>query len=104
MSTAESTLEASSNLESPMWTQELGSHPDRMRMRARVAGMHCSLCTGTIEKALRQHPGVDAVAVSLTHEQALVEYDPAKVRPQVLLETSAPDGLQHFGSTQAKAL
>lgn len=70
-----------------MWTQELGSHPDRMRMRARVAGMHCSLCTGTIEKALRQHPGVDAVAVSLTHEQALVEYDPAKVRPQVLLET-----------------
>ena len=87
MSTAESTLEASSNLESPMWTQEPGSHPDRMRMRARVAGMHCSLCTGTIEKALRQHPGVDAVAVSLTHEQALVEYDPAKVRPQVLLET-----------------
>lgn len=70
-----------------MWTQEPGSHPDRMRMRARVAGMHCSLCTGTIEKALRQHPGVDAVAVSLTHEQALVEYDPAKVRPQVLLET-----------------
>lgn len=70
-----------------MWTQEPSSRPDRMRMRARVAGMHCSLCTGTIEKALHQHPGVDAVAVSLTHEQALVEYDPAKVRPQALLET-----------------
>jgi heavy metal translocating P-type ATPase len=49
--------------------------------------MHCSLCTGTIEKALRRHPGVEKVAVSLTHEQALVEYDPKQVRPQDLLET-----------------
>ena len=49
--------------------------------------MHCSLCTGTIEKALSRHKGVDSVSVSLTHEQALVEYDPATVKPQALLET-----------------
>ncbi|KOX50265.1 ATPase P [Streptomyces purpurogeneiscleroticus] len=30
-------------------------------------------------------PGVDKVAVSLTHEQALVEYDPAIARPAALL-------------------
>jgi heavy metal translocating P-type ATPase len=32
-------------------------------------------------------PGVDKVAVSLTHEQALVEYDPAVARPEQLLKT-----------------
>jgi len=71
----------------PLWTHEPASRPDRARIRARIAGMHCSLCTGTIEKALGRHPGVDKVAVSLTHEQALVEYDPARVAPSELLAT-----------------
>jgi heavy metal translocating P-type ATPase len=71
----------------PLWTQEPASRPDRARLRARIAGMHCSLCTGTIEKALLRHDGVDQVSVSLTHEQALVEYDPARVKPQELLRT-----------------
>src|SRR3546814_6642100 len=30
--------------------------------------------------------GVDTVAVSLTHEQALVEFDPQVVKPEVLLQ------------------
>jgi heavy metal translocating P-type ATPase len=71
----------------PLWTHEPASRPDRARIRARIAGMHCSLCTGTIEKALARHPGVEKVAVSLTHEQALVEYDPARVTPGELLAT-----------------
>ena len=70
-----------------LWTHEPASRPDRVRIRARIAGMHCSLCTGTIEKALRRHAGVDKVAVSLTHEQALVEYDPVRVQPDELLTT-----------------
>lgn len=72
---------------SNLWTREPASRPDRVRIRARIAGMHCSLCTGTVEKALKRHPGVDKVAVSLTHEQALVEYDPSRVRPDELLTT-----------------
>jgi Cu+-exporting ATPase len=78
----------------PLWTQERASRPDRARIRARIAGMHCSLCTGTIEKALGKHAGVDKVSVSLTHEQALVEYDPGRVQPQDLLQT-----LHHMGYT-----
>jgi heavy metal translocating P-type ATPase len=70
-----------------LWTREPSSRPDRVRIRARIAGMHCSLCTGTVEKALKRHAGVDKVAVSLTHEQALVEYDPSRVRPEDLLTT-----------------
>ncbi len=61
--------------------------PGRRRIRARIGGLHCSLCTGTIEKALRRRPGVDKVAVTLTHEQALIEYDPSVVRAEDLLGT-----------------
>jgi heavy metal translocating P-type ATPase len=45
------------------------------------------LCTGTIEKALGSRPGVDHVAVSLTHEQALIEFDPQVTRAEDLLQT-----------------
>ena len=70
-----------------LWSEEPSSRPGRARIRARIGGMHCSLCTGTIEKALGRMPGVDQVSVSLTHEQALVEYDPAVIGPETILQT-----------------
>src|SRR6266851_856541 len=70
-----------------LWSEEPATRPDRRKIRARIGGLHCSLCTGTIEKALGRLAGVDKVAVSLTHEQALVEYDPQVVRPEELLGT-----------------
>ena len=70
-----------------LWSEEPANRPDRTRIRARIGGLHCSLCTGTIEKALGRQPGVDKVAVSLTHEQALIEYDPKVARPEDLLQT-----------------
>ncbi|WGS17143.1 MULTISPECIES: cation-translocating P-type ATPase [unclassified Bradyrhizobium] len=69
------------------WSDEPSTRPSRRKIRARIGGLHCSLCTGTIEKALGHMPGVDKVAVSLTHEQALVEYDPAIARPEEFLQT-----------------
>jgi len=69
------------------WSEESSAHPDRRRIRARIGGLHCSLCTGTIEKALKRQPGVDQVAVSLTHEQALIEYDPRIACAETLLQT-----------------
>ena len=69
------------------WSEEPSKLPNRRRIRARIGGLHCSLCTGTIEKALGRRPGVDKVAVSLTHEQALIEYDPSVARAEELLQT-----------------
>ncbi|PZR75479.1 MAG: heavy metal translocating P-type ATPase, partial [Stutzerimonas stutzeri] len=77
------TLESSAGY----WSEEPSNRPDRARIRARIGGLHCSLCTGTIEKALGKRPGVEKVAVSLTHEQALIEYDPKVARPEELLQT-----------------
>ena len=70
---------------SELWTREPASRPDRVRIRARIAGKHCSLCTATIEKALGRHAGVEKVSVSLTHEQALVEYDRRRSTKERLL-------------------
>lgn len=69
------------------WSEEPSKLPGRRRIRARIGGLHCSLCTGTIEKAIGRRPGVDKVAVSLTHEQALIEYDPKITRAEDLLHT-----------------
>ncbi len=69
------------------WDEDPSATEDRVRIRAKIGGLHCSLCTGTIEKALGRHPGVDKVAVSLTHEQALIEYDPKLTAPEALLGT-----------------
>src|SRR6266702_127360 len=69
------------------WSEEPSGRPDRRKIRARIGGLHCSVCTAAIEKALGRLLGVDKVAVSLTHEQALIEYDPAVARPEQLLQT-----------------
>jgi heavy metal translocating P-type ATPase len=69
------------------WSEEPSKIPGRRRIRAHIGGLHCSLCTGTIERALGRLPGVDKVAVSLTHEQALIEYDPSVARAEDLLQT-----------------
>ncbi len=70
-----------------LWDEEPSNLEGHSRIRARISGLHCSLCTGTIEKALGRIDGIDKVAVSLTHEQALVDYDPGRVRPETVLRT-----------------
>ena len=69
------------------WTEEPGSRGDLRKIRTRIGGLHCSLCTGTIETAVGRLPGVQKVAVSLTHEQALVEFDPLVAEPARILQT-----------------
>ncbi len=52
-----------------------------------VGGMHCSLCTESIRRALLRLEGVQAVQVSIAHEEALVTYDPTHVHPLTIQET-----------------
>ena len=71
----------------PYWVEPGRAPGGRSRFLAKISGLHCSLCTGTIEKAVGQLRGVQKVAVSLTHEQALVEFDPGVVTPQDIQRT-----------------
>ena len=85
------------------WSEEPSPLPNRARIRARIGGLHCSLCTGTIERALGRLPGVDKVAVSLTHEQTLIEYDPAIARPEQLLQVLRDIGYTIFDPRKTRA-
>jgi hypothetical protein len=42
-------------LSAPYWDEVIAD--DKARFRAKIAGLHCSLCTGTLEKALGRQPG-----------------------------------------------
>ena len=57
------------------------------RVQFKIGGMSCSFCVETIRRALGRMEGVNEVHVSLAHEEALVEYDPAKIRPEQLEDT-----------------
>lgn len=80
-------MSAASEVAEDLWAAEPGGAEGHARIRARIAGLHCSLCTGTIEKALGRMPGVQQVAVSLTHEQALIDYETAVITPEEILGT-----------------
>jgi heavy metal translocating P-type ATPase len=86
-----------------VWAAEPSPTPGHQRIRARIAGLHCSLCTGTIEKALGRLAGVGTVAVSLTHEQALVDYDPTQVRPERILGTLRDIGYDLYDPRKLRA-
>jgi Cu+-exporting ATPase len=59
----------------------------REKLQLGIGGMSCSFCTSTIQKAYRRVPGVDDIAVSLSHQEGLITYDPERVTPTQLKDT-----------------
>jgi heavy metal translocating P-type ATPase len=57
------------------------------RLQVKLGNLHCSFCVSTIEKAVGRLEGVDAVSVSLAHEEGLVTFQPAAVGPQAIVDT-----------------
>ncbi|MBE9376342.1 cation-translocating P-type ATPase [Saccharopolyspora sp. HNM0983] len=86
-----------------LWASEPSTTEGQQRIRAKIAGLHCSLCTGTIEKALGRMDGVGTVSVSLTHEQALVDYDPDVVEPEEILGTLRDIGYELYDPRKLRA-
>ncbi len=57
------------------------------KLQLKLGGMACSFCVASITKAVGRLEGVRAVNVSLAHEEALIDYDAAKVSPAQLKQT-----------------
>ncbi|MGC8513295.1 MAG: heavy metal translocating P-type ATPase [Acidimicrobiales bacterium] len=57
------------------------------RLQVKLGNLHCSFCVSTIEKAVGRLDGVDAVSVSLAHEEGLVTFHPEAVGPQAIVDT-----------------
>ncbi len=56
------------------------------KLQLKIGGMSCSFCVASIEKAIGRMDGVHRVNVNLAHEEALIEYERAKVAPDRLKE------------------
>jgi len=48
------------------------------KVQVKIGGMSCSFCAETLRKAVGRLDGVEKVSVSLAHEEALVQFDPAR--------------------------
>ena len=57
------------------------------KVQFKIGGMSCSFCVETIRRALTRLDGVTAVNVSLAHEEALINYDESRIKPEVLQDT-----------------
>ncbi|MGH3907073.1 MAG: heavy metal translocating P-type ATPase [Pseudonocardiaceae bacterium] len=86
-----------------LWESEPSPHAGHQRIRAKIAGLHCSLCTGTIEKTLGRLDGVGQVAVSLTHEQVLVDYEDQRISPERILGNLRDVGYELYDPRKLRA-
>ena len=51
-----------------------------------VTGMMCASCAGTVEKTVRETPGVVSASVNLASSELAVEWDPARTSPERIAE------------------
>src|SRR5260370_200880 len=86
------------------WAAGWDAVEGRARIGVRIAGLHCSVCTGTIEKALGRMDGVGQVAVSLTHEQALGDSAPGVIAPEQILSTLQDIGYELYDPRKLRPL
>ncbi|MCR4309119.1 MAG: heavy-metal-associated domain-containing protein [Deltaproteobacteria bacterium] len=61
-------------------------------MTLSVRNMTCSACAVTVKKSLTRIEGVKDAKVTLRPPQAVVAYDPAKVRMERLVEATTKAG------------
>lgn len=64
-----------------------------------VKNMTCELCPITVNKALKNVPGVNGVTVDLSKKSASVMFDVEKVTPEMLIQATTEAG---YPSTVAK--
>ncbi len=62
------------------------------KVQVKIGGMSCSFCAETLRKAVGRLDGVEKVSVSLTHEEALVQFDPDRAA-----ETQIKDAIRSVG-------
>ncbi len=80
------------------------------KLQLKIGGMSCSFCTEAICKGLSQMAGVHRVNVSLSHDEALIEYDSEKLKPSAIEKTLRslgysvrdPDKLRSFEEEEAE--
>jgi heavy metal translocating P-type ATPase len=84
----------------------------RDKLIVKIGGLQCSFCTESVRQAVSRMKGVSGVAVSLSHEEALIEYDPRLQTPAAIKDTLQsigfsirdPDKVRSFEEEEAELL
>jgi copper chaperone CopZ len=58
----------------------------KKQVTLKISGLHCSGCAGSVEKALKNVPGVSAASVNLEAARASVEYESDKTSEKDLVQ------------------
>ncbi|MDD2553942.1 MAG: heavy metal translocating P-type ATPase [Desulfotomaculaceae bacterium] len=64
------------------------------KITVKIKGMTCAACSSRVEKALAKMPGVHTAVVNLAVETATVEYSPARVTTEMVLDKITETGYQ----------
>jgi heavy metal translocating P-type ATPase len=80
------------------------------KLIVKIGGLQCSFCTETVREAVSRMEGVSDVAVSLSHEEALIEYDSRIQTPAAITDTLRaigfsirdPDKVRSFEEEEAE--
>jgi len=56
------------------------------KIETQIAGMHCAACARTIEKVLGKTSGVRSATVNFAAETCAVEFDPAAISKDEILQ------------------
>ena len=66
----------------------------RKNANIKISGMSCASCALNVEKSLQNLDGVDKAHVNLGTEEAIIEYDPAKLKLPKLEEAVQDAGYE----------
>lgn len=62
------------------------------KKKFKIEGMHCSSCAMTIDMDLEDLEGIKSAKTSYAKSEVEVEFDPAKVNEELILETVKKSG------------
>ncbi|WP_088226880.1 heavy metal translocating P-type ATPase [Desulfosporosinus sp. FKB] len=65
--------------------QSISMSPEEKKQQFKISGMTCANCALTIEKGLKNMPGVNYAAVNFASEKLTVALDPNKIQEETLL-------------------
>lgn len=68
------------------------------QLNLKVEGMTCASCVASVEKGLNALDGVAGVSINLLTEQAVLKYDPSKVKSQDIIDKVADVGYKALRS------
>ncbi len=66
----------------------------QQKLNLSIEGMHCASCSARVENALAKLPGVSSAHVNLALEEAYIDFDDKKQKPEVFNQTIAKLGFK----------